>query len=277
MFNLPSVLKKQLTLDVLSKFHDQLKLCPVIGAEIEFYLDGGEREIEKFLVDLSGKFDVESEKGVNQYEVKLKHTDDILKISEQIIQLRRVIFEMGFKRQVVVYFNAKPFKDRPGSALHIHINFFNHAGANIFSKNVDGNESAELLDAVSGLCHIMQESMVLFAPLESSYRRFRAKQNAPTTVSWGGNNRTVAIRIPDSDSKHRRIEHRVASSEADPSLVILAILAGVNYGFTNELLVPEKIFGDASDVQHRLERLPYSLSEANERFEASYLGIPKLR
>ena len=56
---------------------------------------------------------------------------------------------------------------------------------------------------------------------------------APVEPNWGVNHRNVAIRIPLSDEKNLRFEHRVAGADANPYLVTAAILAGVHYGMKN--------------------------------------------
>ena len=267
MFNLPHDMKRKLISNLLKEFRNILNVSLVIGAELEFYLDGERHRIENLIKDLTDSIDIEEEKGAQQYEIKLHQTNDCLQIAEQIISFRRQIFELAFRHKVVAYFNAKPFECRPGNALHLHINFLDVAGKNIFRKNKDRKESHYLVEAISGLCHLMRESMILFAPMEDCYDRIRIKQNTPTTVSWGGNNRTVSIRIPDSSEENRRLEHRVSSSYADPHLVILGILAGVHYGLTNDLPAVEKIFGDASDEQYRLTKLPDSLAKAEDFFK----------
>ena len=76
----------------------------------------------------------------------------------------------------------------------------------------------------------MAESMLVFAPNANSYRRLRPLTYAPTAPTWGWNNRTVALRIPPGGPAARRIEHRVAGSDANPYLVLAAVLAGVLRG-----------------------------------------------
>ena len=81
----------------------------------------------------------------------------------------------------------------------------------------------------------MAESMLVFAPNANSYRRLRPLTYAPTAPTWGWNNRTVALRIPPGGPSARRIEHRVAGSDANPYLVLAAMLAGVLHGLEQRL------------------------------------------
>jgi glutamine synthetase len=52
---------------------------------------------------------------------------------------------------------------------------------------------------------------------------------------WGPNNRSVALRIPHSDAKGRRIEHRASCADASPHLAMAAVLAGLHHGIRNKL------------------------------------------
>ena len=75
---------------------------------------------------------------------------------------------------------------------------------------------------------------------------------APTHISYGNNNRTVMIRMPDSYPK--RLEHRLAAADADPYLVIYAILNSIFQGIPNYAKINrlEKIYGNAFDTQYNL-------------------------
>ena len=76
--------------------------------------------------------------------------------------------------------------------------------------------------------------MLIFAPHANSWRRFVSESYAPVSPTWGINNRSVALRIPDSEAVARRIEHRVAGVDANPLLVasvfIAAIIEGLEQG-----------------------------------------------
>ncbi len=99
--------------------------------------------------------------------------------------------------------------------------------------------------AIGGLLTALPESMKIFAPNAESYARFAPGGNAPTTISWGANNRTVAVRLPDAPHDKKRIEHRVAGADADPHAVIAAILEGIHDGLTRHLDPGPQTYGDA--------------------------------
>ena len=102
--------------------------------------------------------------------------------------------------------------------------------------------------------------MAIFAPNLNVYRRFVADNFTPVTTDWGDNNRSVAFRIPSGPASARRIEHRASGAEANPYLVMAAVLAGMHHGLTNSLDAGSKATGNAgSEVD---ERLPLTLWRA---------------
>ena len=78
---------------------------------------------------------------------------------------------------------------------------------------------------------------------------------APTHISYGGNNRTTLIRIPDL--LPRRLEHRLASADADPYKVIYAILSSINTGLKHpeQIAKLDKTYGNAYDPQYNLAKI----------------------
>jgi glutamine synthetase len=87
-----------------------------------------------------------------------------------------------------------------------------------------------LRQAIGGLHQAMPESQAIFAPSVNAFRRFGPGQFVPLNRFWGYNNRAVAFRVPTGPSAARRIEHRVAGADANPYLVLAAILAGIHHG-----------------------------------------------
>jgi glutamine synthetase len=75
----------------------------------------------------------------------------------------------------------------------------------------------------------------LYAPTINSYKRLVEGAWAPTTLTWGVDNRTTCIRALPLSSKSTRIELRVVGSDANPYLAHAAALASGLYGIRNNL------------------------------------------
>ena len=81
----------------------------------------------------------------------------------------------------------------------------------------------------------MTESMAICAPNGNSYRRFAPGTYVPATPNWGLNHRGVALRVPLASPENSRVEHRVAGADANPYLLVAAILAGIHHGIEQPL------------------------------------------
>jgi glutamine synthetase len=208
-----------------------------------------------------------------QYELNQIYLPDALQAADNAQMLKRVIKGVAQKHGYLATFMAKPFADLDGNGFHTHISVVDKDGRNIFD---DGGEagSDQLRHAVAGLAATMADCMLIFAPHRNSYRRFVAGSHMPIAPTWGYENRDVALRIPVGSPEARRIEHRVAGADANPYLVVAAVLAGALYGLENQLEAPEPTEGGREGQKRTL---PGSWSNAIRAFERSdfvtdYLG-----
>jgi glutamine synthetase len=159
---------------------------------------------------------------------------------------------------------AKPYIDRAGNGLHIHLSLLDANGANIFDNGTtEGADS--LRHAIGGLQAAMPESMALFAPNVNSYRRFQPDMFAPVNRRWGINNRSAGMRVPAGPNEARRVEHRVAGADANPYLALAAVLAGVHHGVTSKLDPGAPAVGNVSREPDL--SLPFSIDDALARLE----------
>jgi glutamine synthetase len=120
--------------------------------------------------------------------------------------------------------------------------------------------------------------MAILAPNANSYRRFKANSYAPVAPTWGVNNRTVSLRVPAGPPPTRHVEHRVAGADANPYLVLAALLACAHHGITHRIDPGPAVVGDgyAAAAKEKV-RLPTDWYAAVNLFEASdvlrdYLG-----
>jgi glutamine synthetase len=115
----------------------------------------------------------------------------------------------------------------------------------------------------------MPESTAIFAPNANSYRRLRPDMFAPVEPNWGVNHRVVAVRIPASDNKNLRFEHRVAGADANPFLVTAAILAAVDHGIRNKIEPPRMI--EQGEVIKPKLKIPNRWDRALDRFAGGHV------
>jgi len=252
---------------------------PFMALEYEFYLPAPEAEkypqavlhLVNQALDAAGiaALPAEEERGPMQFEVALPYTDNLAQLADAGIRLPRIISDAALKHGAKADFSPKPYIEHYGSGLHIHLHLEDSHGRNLFQRDETGHYSAALLWSVAGMLELLPESMLLFAPYPHSYPRFHnARQNAPTTISWGPNNRTVALRLPNKPTDAKHIEHRVSGSDADPELAMIAILAGALYGLQMQEYPEEPIHGDAANAQYDCALIP-TYNEAVEHYQKS--------
>ena len=172
---------------------------------------------------------VSSEMAAGQFEINLHHVDQPLAAGDHAFLLRRVIQAAARRHAMRASFMAKPFLDAAGSGMHVHVSIVDDRGRNMFDDGTPAG-SAMLRQAIGGLHQAMPESQAIFAPSLNAFRRFGPGQFVPLNRFWGYNNRAVAFRVPTGHSAARRIEHRVAGADANPYLVLAAVLAGIHHG-----------------------------------------------
>ena len=211
-----------------------------------------------------------TEAAPSQYEINLNHQDDALLAADQGLMLRRLIKSEAKRHGYLATFMAKPFGELAGCGMHLHVSLNDENGKNLFgSVNADDLEDTNNLlnQAIAGCLDTVSNCMAIFSPNINGFRRFQQGSHAPLTASWGHENRTTALRIPAGSNAERRIEHRVSSADANPYLVVAAVLAAILYGIENRLMAPPEVKGDA--YEQDLPKLPNYLPDALVMFEQS--------
>jgi gamma-glutamylputrescine synthase len=208
-----------------------------------------------------------AEASPGQFEINLHHTRDVLSACDHAIQLKRLIRQVAENHGMTATFMAKPYEDYAGSGMHVHISMLDAADHNAFACD-DGSDSPLLKRTLAGMIDLMPASMALLAPNVNAFRRFVPEAYVPLQASWGHNNRTVALRIPCGDIESRRIEYRVAGADANPYLVMSAILAGMLHGLDTQLPLPQPVKGNGHEAEGLA--LPIRQSDALTEFESSY-------
>ncbi len=204
-----------------------------------------------------------SEYAPGQMEIVLRHRDDVLKACDEAIMLKRVIKAAAEKHGLCATFMAKPYSEWTGSGMHVHVSLGDAEGNNLFAAE-NPAENPLLMHAIGGLKAAMAESMLIFAPNANSYRRFRRNSYAPVAANWGINNRTVSLRIPAGAAKACHIEHRPSGADANPYLVMAAILAGMHHGITEKEDPGNPVVGNG--YEKRAKYIPGNWFDAIDAF-----------
>ena len=198
-------------------------------------------EVQGLLVD-----SIMQESGPGQFEINLKHRPDALGAALDGLLLKRAVKTAARAHQLEATFMAKPHHDWAGSGMHIHLSLLDQSGQNVFA----GDPISTLFrHALGGMRETMADFMAIWAQSANAYRRYVPKSYVSLAAHWGFNNRTVALRIPRGNGAATRVEHRVAGADANPYLVIAAILAGMGHGIANKIEPGPAVEGNAETIE----------------------------
>ncbi len=216
-------------INTILKEFEQLNIKVAFGFEFEFYLldktNNPIKNIDMYLeqircVMLSNNFlgYVEKENSPGQAEISSIATFDINNaIKSCKIILLKIINSLS-ECNVIVNHKAKPFLNKPGSGLHINISLHDPSTLeNLFA--IDNNYRADIKNklmshSIGGLLSSVESNVYQYLTNESIKSRIKnPDRNTPINFSWGQNNRTTMIRIPESLPHAKRLENRVPSSE----------------------------------------------------------------
>ena len=172
------------------------------------------------------------EDGNGQFEQNFEYSD-ALTTADRVVTLRYLLSVIAAERGMVATFMPKPFADKTGSGLHLHMSLTS-AGTPVFPA-VDDQRGLGLSETayafVGGILEHACALQAVMAPTVNSYKRTGATSTssgaswAPRTPTFGGNDRTHYIRVPDS----ARVELRGGDGSANPYLAIAAALgAGID-------------------------------------------------
>ena len=171
-------------------------------------------------------------------------------------------------------FMAKQTSELPGCSGHVHQSLWNTDKTKnlFFDDSTIDNMSDIMRSYIAGQLHCLPYILPMFAPTINSYKRLVEGAWAPTTLSWGIDNRTTALRILAQGEKSARVEHRVVGSDVNPYLAMAACLASGLYGVKNKLkLNIPKTIGNGYEEENKI-KLPSNLFEASEQMKNSKLA-----
>jgi glutamine synthetase len=204
---------------------------------------------------------------VQQYEARFTHTDPS-SAARDLAWFQRALPEVASQFGLHLLDAEASHAQGVYSGLHWHLHLTDAQGNYCFFKQ-DDEMSPPLEHSLAGLLTSMPAMMRYFAPNESSFLRLSSgADHIPTSASWGGNNRTCALRLPESVVPHRHIEHRVCGADADATQSLRAILVGLHYGLTRKPALPPQCFGNANKSDD-YARLPMNSAEAQLACDAA--------
>ena len=214
---------------------------------------------------------VESAKGecnLGQHEIAFRYADALTTADQHSIY-KTGAKEIAARHGYSLTFMAKP-NDKEGNSCHIHLSFRTADGTPVMAGDGPYGLSPAGASIIAGLQAGLRELTLLLAPTINSYKRYAAGSFAPTTVAWGPDNRTCALRLI-GHGPSLRIECRVPGGDVNPYLALAGLIAAGLAGVKQDLELPPPVTGNAY-TEHELSRVPASIEEALTLWVASPLA-----
>ena len=218
----------------------------------------------KFGIPLEG---IHTETGPGVYEAAITYAP-LLEAADRAILFKAAVKEIANAHGIIATFMAKWNENLPGCSGHIHQSLWDGEGTtNLFY--LDGGVSDLMRSYIAGQLFCLPQILPMIAPTVNSYKRLVEGAWAPTTLTWGIDNRTVALRALPGGKKATRLETRVVGSDTNPYLAAAACVAAGLYGISHGLVLeqPATVGNGYRDTSHGV--LPGSLAEATAIMRAS--------
>lgn len=215
------------------------------------------------------------ETGPGQYELNARYTD-AMRAADDAFLYKNGIKEIAALEGRTASFMALPKSDWAGSSCHLHQSLVDvETGEPVMMRSAAAGEAPALSKVgeqyVAGVLATLRDFTAIYWPTVNSYHRARPYSWAATTVTWGWDNRSTALRVVGEDAASLRVENRMPGADVNPYLAIAASLAGGVYGIENELELPPAYSGDAY-ADDSLELLPTTLEQAIDILEQSEIA-----
>ncbi|HEY9908364.1 MAG TPA: type III glutamate--ammonia ligase [Thermosynechococcaceae cyanobacterium] len=221
-------------------------------------------------------YQIDHEDANGQFEINYTYTD-CLTSADRYVFFKMAASEIAKEQGLIASFMPKPFADRTGSGMHMHMSLWQD-DRNIFEDSTDVRQlglSKLAYHFLGGLLAHAPALTAVCAPTVNSYKRLVVGRSlsgatwAPAYISYGDNNRSSLVRVPGG-----RLELRLADGSCNPYLAAAVVIAAGLDGIEKELDPGEPSnfnFYDLSPVELQekgISTLPQSLKEAIDALAA---------
>jgi glutamine synthetase len=225
-------------------------------------------DLSGFGVPLEG---LHTETGPGVYEAALLNSE-ALEAADRAVLFKTAVKEIGQRFGILPTFMAKWNASLPGCSGHIHLSLWKD-GENVFHDPSDPYRMSGVFKSfLAGQLQALPEILPFLAPTVNSYKRLVDGYWAPTKVTWGIDNRTVALRVIAGSPKSTRVEVRPSGSDVNGYLAIAASLAAGLWGVLNDRPLEAPPVEGSAYLVDGAERLPRTLQEATRRLADSRLA-----
>ncbi len=225
-----------------------------------------------------GPYQNDHEDANGQFEINWNFSD-ALTTADQVAFFKFMVKSIAEKHGLRATFMPKPFINLTGNGCHVHLSVWTKDGKKNLFEDAKGELGVSQLGYhfLGGLMHHASAMCAITNPTVNSYKRINAPRTisgatwSPSSITYGGNNRTHMVRIPDGG----RAEYRLPDCAANPYLLLASILVAGMHGIEKQIDPGKRLDIDMYAEGHTIKdakKLPLNLLDALRNFEQdSYL------
>jgi glutamine synthetase len=184
-----------------------------------------------------GPYQNDHEDANGQFEMNWMYAD-ALTTADRHVFFKFMVKTIAEKHGLRATFMPKPFANLTGNGCHAHASLWDKTGhRNLFlDRRGELGNSKLAYRFLGGVMHNATALAAIFSPTVNSYKRINAQTTlsgatwSPNAVTYGGNNRTHMVRIPEPG----RFEFRLMDGACNPYLMQAALLATGLDGIANK-------------------------------------------
>ena len=220
-------------------------------------------------------FQIDHEDASGQYELNY-HYSDALTAADRFTLFKMAASHIAEEAGLVFSLMPKPFADRPGSGLHLHLSLTDKDGNAVMADKADTHGLSVIgRQCIAGLLAHSPALAAFHAPSVNSYKRLVIGRSlsgttwAPAHIGWGYNNRTTVMRAVAG-----RMEFRLTDGSSNVYLAlastIAAMLDGVEQKLTPATAIDEDIYewDETEFIKRGVKTLPQTMGEALAELQA---------
>jgi glutamine synthetase len=188
-------------------------------------------EMKAFGVPLEG---LHTETGPGVYEAAIMYAD-VLEAADRAVLFKTGTKQIAYRHGIMASFMAKWNENLPGCGGHIHQSLWDaDKQKNLFYDKNEGISNL-MKSYIAGQLYCLPHVLPMYAPTINSFKRLVEGAWAPTTLTWGIDNRTTTLRALPGSAKATRLETRVVGADVNPYLAMAACLASGLYGIQQKM------------------------------------------
>jgi glutamine synthetase len=212
-----------------------------------------------------------TETGPGVFEAAIVY-GDALEAADRGVLFKTAVKEIAQRFGVMPTFMARWNAQLPGCGCHLHQSVWSE-GRNLFDDEGDPLRMSRMFKSyLAGMMRALPDLLPFFAPTVNSYKRLVEGYWAPTRVTWGVDNRTVAFRVIPGGPKATRVEVRVPGADINAYLAMAASVAAGLWGIEQDLPLEQAPVTGSGYQDEKAVKLPRTLQEATERLDRSALA-----